>query len=399
MQIILKPLLVVYIIIFLLSACKQENKVSEDTPKDSTSAQMNFNLELVADKITAPLVMTHANDGSKRLFVVEQPGRIMLIKNNQLQQEPFLNIASRLAPIDEGYSEMGLLGLAFHPDYSSNGRFFVYYSGPAKKADVHHTSVVAEYKVSAGNPDKADMLEKVIMQIDQPESNHNGGKLAFGKDGFLYIATGDGGGAGDKHGEIGNGQNLNNLLGKILRIDVNESGPYTIPADNPFVNKEGADEIFAYGLRNPWRFSFDRQTGQLFCGDVGQNKYEEVNIIEKGKNYGWRAMEGEYEHSIGNSITGGYVYRGKQFPELDGKYFFADWSGKLFYLENQADGTWQRKEVSLAGKGNNLERNINSFGEDQEGEIYVITQQQTGPKSQTGSIHKLTLSPERSAMK
>ncbi len=355
----------------LVFSCNSENKQNQTNAQSTAgnTSPMSFRLEPVAENVTAPVAFAHANDGSDRLFIVEQPGRILIVKNGRLQNDPFLDISSQLVPLDGGYSEMGLLGLAFHPDYKNNGRFFVYYSAPLKKQGVNHQAILAEYRVSDNNPDKAAMQENVILSVDQPESNHNGGQLAFDKEGLLYLGLGDGGGADDRHGETGNGQNNENLLGTIIRIDIDKSKPYTIPADNPFVGVNGRDEIYAYGLRNPWRFSFDRETGRLFCADVGQNKYEEVNIIEKGRNYGWRAMEGfhvfdedlkekigntalpiaEYEHAEGNSITGGYVYRGKQFPAMAGKYFFGDWSGKIFYLEEQAGNKWVRQTITFEG--------------------------------------------------
>jgi glucose/arabinose dehydrogenase len=291
------------------------------------------------------------------------------------------------------------LGIAFHPQYKSNGRFFIYYSAPSSNRNFDHKSILASFKVSA-DADVADRgSQKVIMEIDQPESNHNGGQLAFGPDGFLYIGLGDGGGGGDEHGTIGNGQNLQTLLGKILRIDVDSKSPYAIPKDNPFANSANVKtEIWAYGLRNPWRFSFDRKTGKLFCADVGQNKWEEIDIIEKGKNYGWRIMEGnhcynpdvnckqqnlqsaiaDYGREMGICVTGGFVYRGKNMSDLYGKYIFGDWKGKLYYLEERS-GQWIMIDLILQGKeDNNLGYNINSFGEDEEGEIYILAQKLTG---------------------
>jgi glucose/arabinose dehydrogenase len=310
---------------------------------------------------------------------------------------------------------MGLLGLAFHPDYKNNGRFFVYDSTPSNQKGSDHQSVLAEYKVSAGSPDKAELTEKRLMAIEQPEPNHNGGCLAFGPDGMLYLGLGDGGGGGDQHGTIGNGQDPETLLGSILRLNVNNApghAPFAIPADNPFVNKPGRDEIYAYGLRNPWRFSFDRKTGQLFCADVGQDTYEEVNIIQKGGNYGWRATEGfhvydeklknplktdfvppitEYEHAVGNSVTGGYVYRGKQFPAMEEKYFFGDWSGRLFYLE-QMGAEWVRRGLPLEdNEDGQVDFKVNSFGEGENGEIYVLGQKKVGGNSSTGVVYQLTL--------
>jgi glucose/arabinose dehydrogenase len=267
--------------------------------------------------------------------------------------------------------------------------------------------VLAEYKVS-GNTDEADPVsEYVLMEIKEPESNHNGGQLAFGPDGFLYIGLGDGGGAGDKHGAIGNAQDLSTVLGKILRIDVDSKRPFSIPPDNPFVNKKDArPEIWAYGLRNPWRFSFDRKTGKLFCADVGQNKWEEVDIIEKGKNYGWRIMEGnhcydpenncdskpltapvvDYSRDKGVCVTGGYVYRGKKMQALLGKYVFGDWKGKMYYLE-ETPGTWKMNDLKIEGKkDHDLGLNINSFGEDEDGELYILAQKMTGTFMSNGVV-------------
>jgi glucose/arabinose dehydrogenase len=349
--------------------------------------------------------MAAPEDGSGRLFVIEQQGKIRIIKSGQLLPGTFLDISSKMEGPGNFYSEKGLLGLAFHPEYRSNGKFYIYYSGPPIKKGMDNTSVIAEYTVSS-NADIANTNGKVLLQIDEPEWNHNGGQLCFGPDGYLYMGVGDGGGAGDNHGAIGNGQNINVLLGKILRIDVNTTTGYHIPPDNPFVNKEGSDEIFAYGLRNPWRFSFDRKTGQLFCGDVGQNEYEEVDIIEKGKNYGWRIMEGkhcytppdcktagltlpidEYDHSVGKSIIGGFVYRGNSTPDMQGKYIFGDWIGKIFMLL-QPVGTneWQRRTMTIKNEPSGL--SINSFGEGTDGELYLMAQYSVGPKK-AGMVYQL----------
>ena len=407
---------------FLLSACggEQNGQTASDQSKrtDQAGEEMVFKLEPLSGKWISPVFLTHAGDGSGRHFVVEQPGRIVIIRDGKVLPDPFLDLTHKVVPLNEGYSEMGLLGLGFHPDYKNNGRFFVYYSAPSNKKGSDHQSILAEYQVSAANPDRAEVTEKRLMEIEQPESNHNGGCLAFGPDGMLYLGLGDGGGAGDQHGVVGNGQDPEELLGSILRLDINKASgnaPFAIPADNPFVNKPGRDEIYAYGLRNPWRFSFDRKTGQLFCADVGQDAYEEVNIIQKGGNYGWRAMEGfhvydeklknqlktdfvspiaEYEHAVGNSVTGGYLYRGKQFPAIEGKYFFGDWSGQLFYLE-QRGSEWVRKELALEDNADGkVDFRVNSFGEDENGEIYVLGQQKVGGNSSTGVVYRLTLASQ-----
>ncbi|MBP9082999.1 MAG: PQQ-dependent sugar dehydrogenase [Bacteroidia bacterium] len=376
-----------------------------------TANKLNLKLAQVASGFTSPVGMACPDDGTFRIFVFEQGGKIYIIENGQVLKEPFLNISNRLDGLNIAYSEKGLLGMAFHPDYKNNGQFYLYYSSPDNTKGNDHKSTIAVYKVNPANPDKAIDEPQVIMEIAQPESNHNGGMLAFGPDGYLYIGTGDGGGANDEHGTIGNGQNLNTLLGKILRIDVDKGTPYKIPEDNPFVGKpDTKPEIWAYGLRNPWRFSFDKVTGKLFCGDVGQNKYEEINIIKKGGNYGWRIMEGyhcfnpktncdktglllpidEYDHDTGISICGGHMYRGKMFPSLHGNYFFGDWSGKVFALKQLADGSWQRSEVIVNENGSNeTDGKINSFGEDINGEVYILTQKLFGPKSPTGVLYRI----------
>ena len=372
---------------------------------------VSISLQEVARGFTSPVGMVSPDDGTNRLFVLEQGGLVRIVSNGKVLDDPFLDVSDKLDRLNIAYSEKGLLGMAFHPQFSENGRFYIYYSAPYKHPRLDHKSIISEYTVSSTDPNKANDNEYVIMEIYQPESNHNGGMLAFGPDGYLYIGTGDGGGAGDEHGSIGNGQDLNSLLGKILRVDVNGRKPYAIPYDNPFVGKEGTRaEIWAYGLRNPWRFSFDKQTGQLFCGDVGQNEYEETNLVEKGGNYGWRIMEAshcydppsgcdtrglempidEYDHSEGISICGGHMYRGKLVSGLNGKYVFGDWSGKLFLLEKNPDDTWSRINPDVNGSGSHdIDAKLNSMGEDQDGEIYLLTQKLFGPKSPTGVLYMI----------
>lgn len=327
-----------------------------------------------------PVEFTHSGDGSNRLFVVEQKGKIKVFENNPSTQTSavYLDIEKKVS--SEG--EMGLLGLAFHPNFKQNGYFYVNYT---KRKPLE--TVIARYKATAAmrvNP----ASETILLKISQPYDNHNGGKLAFGPDGFLYIAMGDGGAWGDQHNYA---QNRSSLLGKILRIDVNktEKGNYGIPADNPYVgNNEGfSEEIYAYGLRNPWRFSFDTQTGKMWVGDVGQNEFEEVDIITKGGNYGWRLKEGnrcynprndcnngtliepihQYPRSDGVSITGGVVYRGKAIPTLQGKYIYADYSnGNVWAL-----GFEEHKKTSnelISSKGGS----VSAFGEDANGELYLL---------------------------
>jgi glucose/arabinose dehydrogenase len=377
----------------------------------NTTPAIHLKLNQVAKGFTSPIGMASPKDGTNRLFVIEQRGKIKIIKKGVVNATSFLDVSDKIDPLNIAYSEKGLLGLAFHPQFKTNGKFYIYYSAPFENKNYDHKSIVAAYKVSSTNPDIADTKEEILMEIAEPESNHNGGCLQFGKDGYLYMGVGDGGGGGDQHGTAGNGQDLSTLLGKILRIDVDAKHPYAIPADNPFAVRQNAKpEIYAYGLRNPWRFSFDRATGRLYCGDVGQNKWEETDIIEKGKNYGWRIMEGyhcyspasgcnmegltlpidEYEHEIGISICGGYVYRGYKFPSLQGYYIFGDWNGKLFYLKQDKKGDWNRGEVYINDtNSNDIGAKLNSMGEDERGELYLITQHLFGPKSPTGAVYQL----------
>ena len=332
---------------------------------------------IVEGGLIRPTYLTHAGDD--RLFVVEQPGRIRIIQDGQLLEQPFLDITGKVAT--DGNAQ-GLLSVAFHPDYKHNGQFFVNYTRQKDGA-----TVIERYLVPNDDPDRADgQSGKVILVMAQPEANHTGGLIKFGPDGYLYIGMSDGGGEGDQHGAIGNGQNRSVLLGKLLRIDVTHQDTYAVPPTNPF-----GTEVWAYGLRNPWRFSFDRVTGDLFIADVGQSTYEEVDfqpaVSKGGENYGWRSMEGlhcfnpqvgcdqsglvlpiaEYGHAEGGcSITGGYVYRGLQYPVLDGAYFFGDYcTGSIWSLQREGD-QWQMTKRLESGV------RISSFGEDVNGELYVV---------------------------
>lgn len=396
--------------VFLLSiflSCSFSSKKAGDRPSDKQPPAYSVSLKLIASDLEAPVGMAVANDGTNRLFVIEQQGLVRIIKNGNVLPDPFLDLTALVDHGSSFYSEKGLLGIAFHPQYVSNGKFYVYYSAATTVKGMDHKSVIAEYTRSAANADAANQTGRVILEIQEPESNHNGGCLQFGPDGYLYIGVGDGGGAGDKHGSTGNGQNMQTLLGKILRIDINTPSGYQTPPDNPFVGTQAKAEIFALGLRNPWRFSFDRKTGNLFCGDVGQNEWEEVNLIEKGKNYGWRIMEGnhcyeppvncnhsglvmpiaEYDHAEGKSITGGYVYRGSASADMNGKYVFADWTGKFFMLSvGAASVAWDRYLLTL--KNFSGEFYVNSFGEDERGELYVLGQSAVGPKK-AGKVYRL----------
>jgi glucose/arabinose dehydrogenase len=377
-------------------------------------------LDRIAHGLKAPIVLTSANDGSGRLFIAEQTGTILVIDNGVLQSTPFLDLSSKIVKLIPVYDERGLLGLVFHPDFRNNSRFYVYYTAPTNVSGFDHQNIIAEYQISGENPNVADPnSERIIMSIDQPQFNHCGGQLAFGPDGLLYIGVGDGGGEGDPNGVIGNGQNINTTLGKILRIDIDHGSPYTVPADNPFVGVDGKDEIFAYGFRNPFRFSFDMTTERLFVGDVGQDLWEEIDIVEKGGNYGWRIMEGnhlfdpalaeylginlsmlsppiyDYSHYVGHTVIGGVVYRGVQYPSLVGKYVYGDWSatyfqprGKLYYLDEVAPDVWNHREFRFSDD-KPLNLRVLSIGTDEFGEIYVLTQRTIGPLLHTGEIWKI----------
>lgn len=384
-----------------------------------SESELQLELEPIASGFSSPVVLTHGGDGSNRLFIVDQIGKIYVLDQGELLSEPFLDLTDKIVELDTTYDERGLLGLTFHPDYETNKRFFVYYSSPKTGPGINHESILSEFIVS-DNPNVADEeSEKIILRVDQPEANHNGGQLVFGPDGYLYIGLGDGGGAGDVHGEIGNGQDINTLLGSIIRIDVDSESPYSIPADNPFVGKEGLDEIYSWGFRNPWKFSFDKETQRLFVADVGQDEWEEIDIVEKGRNYGWRILEAthfydeelaetleidvesladpihEYNHDLGRSITGGFLYRGIESPKLLGKYIFGDWSssfilprGQIFYLDETEPGVWERFKLNPTQTFN---RFILSFGEDENGEIYVLSKTTLGPDPnvKNGDVKKI----------
>lgn len=337
-----------------------------------------------------PLVVTHAGDGSGRRFVLDQAGMIHVFKPGSAAGTLFLDLRPGTSPWGK-YNEEGMLGLAFHPRFAETGEFFITYS---LKGD-RHVEHLSRFRVSQADPDRADPAsEEVVLAVDQPFWNHNGGSIAFGPDGYLYWGLGDGGSRDDP---FGNGQKLDTLLGKILRIDVDrrENGQaYAIPADNPFVGcADARDEIFAFGFRNPWQLAFDRETGQLWAADVGQDLLEEIDIVTKGGNYGWSLREGtqnfgnrpdagrapiepvwEYDHQVGKSITGGFVYRGKQVPALEGSYLYADFvSGRLWALKlDAATGRATNLEIPWSGLP------IFGFGTDAEGEAYVLTSSPTG---------------------
>lgn len=418
-------------------------------------------LETVASGLTAPVGVVNAGDGSGRLFIVEQSGQIRIIAaDGTLLPEPFLDIADRLPALNMGFDERGLLGLAFHPDYEMNGRFFVRYSAPRDGGEDEpcfgtgrgcHMEVLSEFHVT-GDPDVADPESEIILfTVDEPQFNHDGGEVAFGPDGFLYFTLGDGGGAHDgladdppSHGPIGNGQNINTVLGGVLRIDV-DSPPepglaYSIPDDNPFVDGEGADELYAYGMRNPFKFSFDDGPGgdgALYVADVGQALFEEVSIVERGGNYGWVIREGfhcfdpnnpstppadcpdtgtmlgdplidpiaayshpgsGFEPEGGITVIGGFVYRGSASPLLVGTYVFGDFAqafsdptGKLYHLVQPTPGGYEIREFQIGFDDRPYGLFLKGFGEGEDGEIYACGSVALAPFGDTGVVQRIVV--------
>lgn len=352
-----------------------------------------ISLKLILSGIKQPTHITHAGDNSRRIFVTEQRGRVLLIRDNTIGKKPFLDISDRVSCC----GERGLLSIVFPPGYRDKNYFYVNYTDRAGD------TVVARYRTGK-DPDSADPKSgEIILHVNQPYANHNGGQLAFGPDGYLYIGMGDGGSAGDPEGYA---QNPSSLLGKMLRIDV-ESGrkPYAVPPDNPFLNNIAyRPEIWATGLRNPWRFSFDRKTGDLSIADVGQNKYEEIDFEPKsskgGRNYGWNIMEGlqcyktencprnglalpvaVYDHDKGCSVTGGMAYRGSRHPQMQGIYFYGDYcSGRIWGLR-QKEEEWMNRELKNSGLS------ISTFGEDEAGEVYVADYGK-------GNIYRIEAAPQ-----
>lgn len=365
------------LLLFILFTACNGSKVATDP------AFPQLHLQTVVKGLTAPLGLTNAGDKSNRLFVVEQGGTIQILKNGALLKKPFLDIRNKV--ISGG--ELGLLGLAFHPKFSENRRFFLNYTAPSGPTGIQ--TVISEFKVT-DDPESANPAsERILLTIPQPFKNHNGGQLAFGPDGYLYIGMGDGGSANDP---LGNGQNLATLLGKMLRINVDaaegEKG-YAVPPDNPFVGTKGAaPEVWAYGLRNPWRFSFDSDSGFLFAGDVGQLDREEIDHIQKGKNYGWNIMEGtictpgvnpncnknglelplvDLTRRMATTVIGGYVYRGSAIPKLAGFYLYADFgNGKVSGFRYDGKAVSDHRLLFETG------RNISSLGQDEQRELYLV---------------------------
>jgi glucose/arabinose dehydrogenase len=425
-----------------LALAPAPSPIAQPVPQTAAALPPSVGLQLVAEGMSAPVALVPAPDNSGRLFVVDQTGVIWIIgADGKLKPQPFLDIRDRLVRLSPRYDERGLLGLAFHPDFANNKRFYVYYVAPLRAGGPpgwDSTSHLSEFTVTANNADQADAAsERILMQIDEPESNHKGGTVVFGPDGYLYLSLGEGGGANDTgmgHTPgLGNAQDLSKPLGKILRIDVNgrNHGQYSIPADNPFASGP-VPEIFAYGLRNPYRISFDMGGDHaLYAADAGQDLFEEVDIITRGGNYGWNIREGmhcfdpnnastppatcpdtgargepliapilEYNHQqVGIVDVGGYVYRGQALPGLVGRYIFGDWStgyaspdGTLLVASRPAGGAgpWGWQKVKINGSPNGkVNHFVLGFGQDESGEIYVLTADTVGPTGNTGKVYKI----------
>ena len=363
-------------------------------PSPAQLQAMGFQLEPVVKGLNQPTAVTNDGVTPGRLYILEKGGAILIEQDGKVSGTPFLDITDK---VGSAGSEQGLLGLAFHPDYKNNRFFFVDYT------DRNGNTIIARYTTASDGNTADPNSAKQIMEIDQPYANHNGGQLAFGPDGMLYIGMGDGGSEGDP---LGNGQKTDTLLGKILRIDVGHGDPYAIPPDNPFANGDGGKpEIWDFGFRNPWRFSFDRQTGDLFIGDVGQAKWEEIDYIAAGSkgglNFGWKIMEGahcyspatncdqsglvlpisKFDHGSGCSVIGGYVYRGSQFPQINGVYFYSDYcSGIVWAITHDASGAWTTTRVV---DSSSTYASYSSFGEDLSGELYVT--------DLNGALYRLTV--------
>ncbi len=422
-------------------------EITNPIPESIAKGTIIVELETLIDGLAAPLGVADPDDGSGRLFIYDQAGQVYVVSEGS--RSVFLDVASRLVSLGVSgpgsYDERGLLGFAVHPNFSSNPKVYTYTSEPVSaSADftaplsgaANHQSVAAEWTVSSTDSNLIDpSTRREILRIDQPQFNHNGGTLHFGPDGYLYIALGDGGAAddqGDGHGPGGNGQDRNTVLGSIIRIDVagnnSANGRYGIPLDNPFVGVDGIDEIFAYGFRNPFQFSFDSKTGDLYAGDVGQNDIEEIDRVTAGGNYGWRHKEGsfyfdpngssggfvttepvaplpaglidpiaEYDHNEGLSVIGGFVYNRPEIPSLTRRYVFGDFgtgfatpAGRLFFLDLAAN---EIRELRIGATDRPLGLWVKGFGSDAEGNIYVCGSRTLGPSGTTGTVLKLIPPP------
>ena len=447
------------------SSQETTNQTGGSEQTESSSAQTiqtqmeGVALELTADGLNSPVRLTSPPDDPRR-FIVDRAGTIAILgEDGQMLTEPFLDLSDRIVELRDEFDERGLLGLAFHPNFAENGRFYVYYSAPLREAapdDWNHTSHISEFKVNLpedaaegtelSSINQADPgTERILLQVDQTQFNHNAGDLAFGPDGLLFIALGDGGAADDValgHPPMGHGQDITSMLGNILRIDVDRGWPgYAVPQDNPFVGTQGVDEAYAWGWRNPWRMAFDREgNGNLFVATNGQNLWEAVYLVDEPGNYGWNILEGthcfdpqnpnetppddacpdtgaqgeelkhpiiEYPHPAnaeegdisGTSNIGGYLYRGAGVPALAGKYVFGDWSKRFTTQEGQVlmatpseEGLWDLEQLAQ------LELYVLGFGEDSEGELYVMTTESNGPTGSTGKVYKIVASCSQQAV-
>jgi glucose/arabinose dehydrogenase len=431
-------------------SCKHDkDDVINNPPPASVPA-----LQLVAEGLTSPLSVVEAPDDSKRLFILDQAGTIWIVPQGAPRlSTPFLNLSSRIAPLTAAYDERGLLSLAFHPSFRTNGRFYVFYTappragGPAPGVAWNNLTRVSEFRVSATDPNVADASsERIILEADHPQFNHNGGTIAFGPDGYLYISIGDGGNKDDVGpGHLpdwyainagGNAQNLTVILGKLLRIDVNSGTPYSIPPDNPYAGSATArKEIWAFGFRNPYRFSFDMGgSRQLLLGDAGQSLWEEINLVTRGGNYGWNVREGKIcfntdsdllvrpscpsADSAGNPlidpviqiqnlanpgvsggitvVVGGNVYRGNALPGLQGRYIFGSFSsnftnpdGRLYVATPAAAGAWTYEALTPKDYPSNLGYFLKGFGQDLSGEMYIAVSTSLGPSGASGKVFRL----------
>jgi glucose/arabinose dehydrogenase len=415
----------------------------------ASDAKPSVGLKLVAEGFVSPLNLAPLDDGSDRMLIGDQAGTVHLLgKDGTLSEKLFLDLRPKLTKLNDGFDERGLLGVALHPQFRQNHKLYIYYSAPRRESaptNWDHTSHISEFTAAKDHGSVDLASEKLLLQIDEPQMNHNCGRMLFGPDGFLYIGVGDGGGANDNdvgHPDPGNGQNTQTFLGKILRIDVEHGAPYSVPKDNPFADgKQGKPEIFAWGFRNPWGLSFDRSgKRELFAADVGQNLYEELNIVTKGGNYGWRVREGfhgfdpksadrsptnaptvdstgrpfadpvlQYPHPPRNkppsktepqglSVTGGHVYRGKAIPSLQGRYVFADWSrnwaiadGVMLIASRPTDekaGKWSLEYLPLVEPAK-LGAYIVAIAEDSDGELYVLTNGSNSLRGKSGKVFKL----------
>ena len=440
------PILIGLMFSLLFLSCKKDH--NDATPVTPT-------LSLVAQNLVAPLSVIEPPDHSQRLFILDQAGKVWIIPaGGTMLSTPFLDLTGKMVALNPNYDERGLLSLAFHPNFQTNGKFYVFYTAPPRaggpQAGVNWNNLtrISEFKVSSSNANQADLAsERVLLEADHPQLNHNGGTIAFGPDGFLYISIGDGGAADDNApGHVadwyaanagGNAQNVTaNLMGKILRIDVNSGNPYAIPSDNPYASSSTAKkEIYAFGFRNPYRFSFDMGGNhQLIVGDAGQSLYEEIDVVTKGGNYGWNVKEATVCFSTDNDLTtrpscptidsagnpfidpviqlknkanpdgtgsalvviGGNVYRGSAFPQLKGRYIFGNYSqsstaatGELYVATVAGSGQWAFEDLALKDYPNSLGYYLKGFGQDASGELYIAVSGVQGLSGTTGKVFKL----------